>query len=57
MNENTDKNDQNTGKLIKSCNISVGRKVDVKLNQRRRNAVKEIWWKKEEYKNQYKFFL
>ena len=35
-----------TNKLIGACAIFMGRKVGLKPNQRRGNAVKEPWWKR-----------
>ena len=35
-----------TNRLIRACAIFVGRKVDLKSNQRRGNAVKELWLKR-----------
>ena len=35
-----------TKRLIKACVIFVGRKVDLKPNQRRGNAVKKLWCKR-----------
>ena len=35
-----------TNKLIRACFIFVGKKVGLKPNQRRGNAVKEPWWKR-----------
>ena len=34
-----------TNRLIRACVIFVGRKLGLKSNQRRGNAVKETWWK------------
>ena len=35
-----------TNRLVKACVIFVGRKVDLKPNQRRVNVVKKLWWKR-----------
>ena len=35
-----------TNRLIRGCFIFVGKKVDIKPNQRRGNAVKVPWWKR-----------
>ena len=35
-----------TNRLVKACVILVGRKVDLKPNQRRVNVVKKLWWKR-----------
>ena len=35
-----------TNRFIKAYIIFVGRKVGLKPNQRRGNAVKELWWKR-----------
>ena len=35
-----------TNRLIRACVIFVGKKVGLKPNQRRGNAVKEPWWKR-----------
>ena len=35
-----------TNRLIRGCSIFVGKKVDIKPNQRRGNAMKVPWWKR-----------
>ena len=35
-----------TNRLIRGCFIFVGKKVDIKPNQRRGNAMKVPWWKR-----------
>ena len=35
-----------TSRLIRACVIFVGKKVGLKPNQKRGNAVKETWWKR-----------
>ena len=35
-----------TNRLIRACAIFMGKKVGLKPNQRRGNAVKEPWWKR-----------
>ena len=35
-----------TNRLTRACVIFVGKKVGLKPNQRRANAVKEPWWKR-----------
>ena len=39
-------NIRETNRLIRACVIFMGKKVGLKPNQRRGNAVKEPWWKR-----------